>query len=37
MEIAIVTFGSNVAVYNQDANVPSHLYNSFEGVVEYAK
>jgi hypothetical protein len=38
IEIAVVTFGSNVTVYNQDnANVPSHLYNSFEGVVDYAK
>lgn len=29
-EIAIVTFGSNVTLYNQDSViVPAHLYNNF--------
>lgn len=38
-DIAIITFGSVVTLYSDEDSVaiPSNLYNSFEGVVDFAK
>jgi uncharacterized protein YegL len=37
-EVAIITFGSLVTLYSDDSvNVPSNIYDNFDGVINFAK